>query len=45
MLPNPRTITFSLIEALALAHLGDIKRDVMVVLAGSFLVSAVWFFL
>jgi hypothetical protein len=45
MPPNPRTITFALIEALAMTHLGELRRDSMVVLAGSLLVGAAWFFL
>jgi hypothetical protein len=44
MLPTPRTITFSLVEALAVAHLGELKREVKVVLAGSLLITAGWFF-
>ena len=45
MLPMPRTITFSLVEALARAQLGELKHEVMAVLAGSLLVTAGWFFL
>jgi hypothetical protein len=45
MASAPRIITFSLVEALAVAQLGEIKHEVMVVLASSLLVTAGWFFL
>jgi hypothetical protein len=45
MLPTPHTITFSLVEALVVAHLGELKHEVKVVLAGSLLITAAWFFL
>jgi hypothetical protein len=45
MPPTPGTITFSLVEALAAAHLGQLKHEVMVALAGSLLITACWFFL
>jgi hypothetical protein len=44
MPPTPRTINFSLVEALAVAHLGKLKHEVIVVLAGSLLFTAGWFF-
>ena len=44
-MPPPDAVTFSLVEALAGAHLGELRREVMVVLAGSLLITAGWFFL
>jgi hypothetical protein len=43
MLPTPRTTTFALAEALAVAQLAALKHEVKVVLTGSLL--AAWLFL
>jgi hypothetical protein len=45
MRPTPHIITFSLVEALAVAHLGKLKHEVIVVLAVISLTTVGWFFL
>jgi hypothetical protein len=44
-MPAPRAITFSLIEAIVVVRLGQLKYEVMVALAGCLLITAGWFFL
>jgi hypothetical protein len=44
-MPTPRTITFSLIETIVVAHLGELKNELMVALAGCLFITAGWFFL
>jgi hypothetical protein len=44
MPPAARTIGLSLVEALAAAHLDELKHEVMAVLAGSLFLTVVgWF--
>jgi hypothetical protein len=45
MRPTPRIITFSLVEALVVAHLGKLKHEIVVVLAVISLITMGWFFL
>jgi hypothetical protein len=44
-MPGPRTIHYSLFEALAGAHLGEVQHEAMVVVSATLLIVACWFFL
>jgi hypothetical protein len=44
MPPTSRTITCSLVEALAVLKLQELKNEVTVVVAGGLFLTASWFF-